>query len=247
MPFHIKLAAKIVLWTVFAAALLLAAVRLYGFVRDVIDAKGDIPKVWGWLSVLSPETIVLLAIALGAGAIATFDSWWPALRQLAGHPSPPETVEPRSSLSEVRRDTPLAEAIAFMAFGVWGKSMVEAATSEDVDAAWALKLYRQGAADGEVQTWGIGNGRVYEPIPKEYWLSHEIEWFELLKGRPYSTSFYPNERNQRKYFHLMTSRADAERLHRAQPDSLLRAKKTARALSALVKEGVGERNKLLVA
>jgi hypothetical protein len=84
MPLHIRVAAKIVLWTVVAAALLRGAVDLYGMVKDLRDAQGDIPKVWGWLGLLTPETIVLLSIALGASAVATIDGWWPVLRGWAG-------------------------------------------------------------------------------------------------------------------------------------------------------------------
>ena len=85
MPLPMKVVAKIVLWAVMGAALLRGAVLIYGFIKDAaVDAPSDLPKVWEWFSLFPQEAIALLVIALGAGALATHDSWWPALKRFAG-------------------------------------------------------------------------------------------------------------------------------------------------------------------
>lgn len=96
MSSHTKLGAKIVLLVVGAMAILRAILRFYGDVKDAADAPSDIPKVWVWLSMLSQETIVLLAIAVGAGIILTSDQWKPWLKRLLG--------VPEQSLSATRSD-----------------------------------------------------------------------------------------------------------------------------------------------
>ena len=93
MGFHLKLGARIIVWTVVATALLLLALRAYGTIKDFLDAQGDIPKVWGWLNLLSQETTVLLCIAVGAGLLATFDTWWPGLTHLLGIPDAQPSLE----------------------------------------------------------------------------------------------------------------------------------------------------------
>lgn len=145
-----------------------------------------------------------------------------------------------------RRDIGVGDAIAYMAFGMWGHTFEEAASSHDIDVAWAQRQFHQAAADGDVAVWGRpSDARLYTPIGKEYWLENKIEWFSLLKSSPHTEPANPRDLSQQRYIDLMTSRSDAEWLFNTQSPEVLRSKSVARRLTSFFDEGVAERNKLL--
>ena len=76
------MAGKIVAFTVGVAAIYLVIARAYGTSKDGWELLGDLLKVWRWLELLSPETTLLLVVAVGASAAATVDHWWPVARRL---------------------------------------------------------------------------------------------------------------------------------------------------------------------
>ena len=143
------------------------------------------------------------------------------------------------------RDVTAAEAIAYICFGAWGRRFIDAANSPEISAEWEYRQFHQAAADGDIPTWAKRGGKPYEPIKREFWISNQIEWFELLKGwsvtRPIGRAIGINPR----YVEVMTSRTATEGFYRNQLPEVLRAKSSARKLSNLFKEGVDHRNKLL--
>ena len=109
------------------------------------------------------------------------------------------------------RDISLSDAIAYLCFGQWGKSFLDAAGSSEVDGAAEYDHFLQAAADGAIPIWGRREScSVYEPIPNDYWFQNRIEWFSLLKGNPESESSRHTLSGDR-YLSLMTSRALVER------------------------------------
>ena len=82
-----------------------------------------------------------------------------------------------------QRDVLLPEALAFATFGEWGKSFYDAVTAGLVPSNEPLMRFRQLAHDGILSAWGKRReGSVFQMIPKEHWLDHNIEWFDLLRG-----------------------------------------------------------------
>jgi hypothetical protein len=104
----------------------------------------------------------------------------------------------------------VGEAIAYMRFGFWGNTFLDAIKNRTSGSTSEYDYFLQAAADGEVTVWGrkseVG---VYEPIPHEYWFSNRIDWFGLMKGKPDTESNTKSFRGDR-YLHLMTSRVQVE-------------------------------------
>ena len=223
--------------TVGAIALWLAGM-IFGAIQTLIVWIFGLPgplTALGWLLVfLGLSTLSFLM--LGAARFALRGTRWAIWESWSGHSLAEQSV----------RDVGVGEAIAYIAYGTWGHSFLEAASTSDIDAVWALRQFHQAAADRQIIVWGKkGPGRIYEQIGEEgYWSKNEIEWFELLHGTPRTEAILANDYSQQRFIHLETSRTDVERFVRNQPERVLKAKASARRLSDLHEEGVGERNKL---
>jgi hypothetical protein len=151
-----------------------------------------------------------------------------------------------STVHAFDRDTSAGEAIAYLAFGSWGKKFADAAGSPDVSGSWEYKQFHQAVADGAIPMWGRkGRSGVYEPILTDYWRKNHLDWFELLKGGSKTEPISKRDDQQVRYSETMTSRAATERYFQKQPAELLRAKSSARQLAKLLDEAAIERNKLL--
>lgn len=82
------------------------------------------------------------------------------------------------------RDTKVGAAISYICFRNWQHDFTDAAETAPPasEANEALKSFRQAAADGKIPVWGKAmHSDVFEPVPKEYWLKYQIEWFSLLR------------------------------------------------------------------
>jgi hypothetical protein len=147
-----------------------------------------------------------------------------------------------------RRDVSVGEAIAYLCFCEWGRRFVDAAASPDVSGNLEHTQFQQAAADGDVRIWGRPSaGRVYEPIPKEYWRENRIEWFSLLKGEPDTEPLGRAKETGplQRYNSLMTSRSDTERLFQAQSAEMLRAKSLWSRFAKVLGDGIAQRNQIL--
>ncbi len=122
------------------------------------------------------------------------------------------TTEIKRGSLTIKRDTPVAEAIAWVVFRSWGKTFFDAAESSLADGNKEFALFLQAAADGDVTVWGILDGAsVYIPIPKEYWRTHSIDWFSALREDAHSQPNNPNDDTRESYAKLMTSKTEVER------------------------------------
>jgi hypothetical protein len=110
----------------------------------------------------------------------------------------------------LRRDVGVAEALAYAEFKEWGGTFFEAASSAKNEANEQLVRFRQLAHDGVLKVWGKRsvNG-VFEIIPKEHWLDHNVEWFDLLRGNPRTENVLHT--TPQPYSELMVSKAEFER------------------------------------
>ena len=81
------------------------------------------------------------------------------------------------------RDVSLSEGLAFATFGEWGKTFYDAVTAGLVPSNEPLMRFRQLAHDGALLAWGkrSENG-IFQLIPNEHWIDHNVEWFDLLRG-----------------------------------------------------------------
>jgi hypothetical protein len=108
------------------------------------------------------------------------------------------------------RDVGLAEALAYAELGQWGKSFFDAASAAMNEANEQLERFRQLAHDGVLTVWGkrTENG-VFQLIPKDHWIDHHVEWFDLLRGKARTE----NVRNTHAepISELMVSKAEFER------------------------------------
>jgi hypothetical protein len=111
-----------------------------------------------------------------------------------------------------KRDVGVAAAIAYICYRNWDQDVFTAAGSSGMDAARALKDFQQAAADGDVPVWGIRDREIYEPIPAEFWRRHQVEWFDLLKGKPTTEPMISASDRGERFKDLMTSRARVEEL-----------------------------------
>jgi hypothetical protein len=85
---------------------------------------------------------------------------------------------------KAERDISVAQVVAYVCFRQWGREFLDAAGAPGIDAPTALAEVRQAAADGIICIWGKRPGQqVYEKVPTDFWVRHQIEWFGLLRNR----------------------------------------------------------------
>jgi hypothetical protein len=100
----------------------------------------------------------------------------------------------------VERDTPLGEALAFIAYRRWGRDYSQT-------AADALNEFRQRAYDDKISVWGrFDSADVWRKIPAEHWSDHSVDAGALLNG--YARTW---GHDCTRYGFLMVSRAEIER------------------------------------
>jgi len=108
------------------------------------------------------------------------------------------------------RDKPVGEALAYVLIGRWGERFMTAveqglARSNDVS-----QQMRQLAHDGRLRVWGRRTeSGIHELIPPDYWIDHQFEWFDLLRGNGTTKQTEPPA-SDRRYVDLMVSRAEIE-------------------------------------
>jgi hypothetical protein len=217
--------------------------RIAVHVLDWIGRAFDIGQIQELVGKLpAPLALPYEMILLALGPIGAAYLVWDFLGR-------PDLIKlPKWREAPVVRDTSVEEAIAYMCFGAWGRRFADAAGSPAVSGSWEYSQFQQAAADGDVKIWGRpSSGRVYEPIPKEFWRENSIEWFSLLKGEA-NTEPLGRVRETGsilRYGSLMTSRSDTERLFNAQSAETLRAKSLWSRLAKVFGEGVDQRNQVL--
>jgi hypothetical protein len=141
---------------------------------------------------------VIGLVLWGLAHLGAFDRF-PFIAKLLG--PPPEPV----------RDLEVDKAIAYVCFRQWGHSFQDAAGSRSADAVAGLRSFQQAAADGKVKIWGKAHhSNVFEPIPQEYWLKYQIEWFGLLRSRPTTEPAVIGVSRGSEYAELMTSKSQIE-------------------------------------
>jgi hypothetical protein len=110
----------------------------------------------------------------------------------------------------VRRDVPLPEALAYAEYGEWGKRFVDAAASAKNQANEQLEHFRQLAHDGALTVWGrLTENGVFQLVPKEHWIDHHVEWFDLLRGNARTENV--RHTHPEPFLELMVSKAEFER------------------------------------
>ena len=119
--------------------------------------------------------------------------------------------EIRNEKPAPQRDVILPEALAYAEFKQWGRTFFEAASSAQNHANEQLEKFRQIAHDGALTVWGKRTeGGVFQIIPKEHWLDHNVEWFDLLRGKGRSEKVTGSEPPM-PYSELMVCKAEFER------------------------------------
>ena len=109
-----------------------------------------------------------------------------------------------------QRDVILPEALAYAEFGEWGRSFFFAVATTGNRANEQLERFRQLAHDGCLSVWGKrSEGGVFQLIPKEHWLDHDVEWFDLLRGKGRSEKVTGS--TPIPYSELMVCKAEFER------------------------------------
>ncbi len=107
---------------------------------------------------------------------------------------------------EPERDVSMDDAIGYVSLRNWNIGFSEAASSPFTDTAKDYDAVLQALADGKLPAWGKkASYGVQEPIPAEYWRTHRIDWFSLMRREPHT------EKNGERYSELMTSRSAVER------------------------------------
>lgn len=108
----------------------------------------------------------------------------------------------------VAMDTPLGEAMAFIACREWGRNFDDALASMFHGGPDAFTELRQSAYDGKLTVWGRYNrSDIYRKIPAEHWSAHRIDGNALLlNGFARTTG-----NDMVSYIDLMVSRAEIER------------------------------------
>lgn len=229
-----------------AFVLIIGAFGLLKNYRDILDAAQDASSLFDGavrMFAAAPFWAVALVVVGLANVLIRFIGPW--LQQQIMQKRGAEAAD-RRLVPAFSRDVSVAEAIAYLCFGAWGRKFYDAAASPDVSGNWEYKQFHQAAADGDVPVWGrVSRADVYEPIANEFWLSNKIEWFALLKGNGETVPDNARDLKEKRYIQLMTSRRATELMFLKQPKEVLRAKSTARKLSNLMDEGTRERNKLL--
>jgi hypothetical protein len=86
-----------------------------------------------------------------------------------------------------KRDTPLRQAVFYAVHGRW-LAEHEHALSEDGQGDKAVEIIteiRQFARDNIVTVWGKKwNNSTWDPIPADYWSSHQIDVLSLFRNNP---------------------------------------------------------------
>jgi len=122
-----------------------------------------------------------------------------------------EFITRRLGPQKPRRDVTVGDAVAFVCLRIWGSHFWEAAGNSSTDAVAAVRDLQQAAADGLVPIWGLRRGSdVFEAIPHEYWLRHQIEWFGLLRDSATTEPRVSAADRGDTYLSLMTSRSTIE-------------------------------------
>jgi hypothetical protein len=112
-----------------------------------------------------------------------------------------------SNEKTVRRDTPLGEALAFIAYRRWGQEYAQTVVDMfEKGGKNVLSDFQQKAYDKELTVWGKLNGHgVYRSVPPEHWSDHYVDPGALLNG--YARSW---GHDTTSYSYLMVSRAEIE-------------------------------------
>jgi hypothetical protein len=227
--------------------LILGAFGLLKNFRTIIDAAQDAASFVDAVRKMAEAApfwaVALVTVGLANALMLLVGPWMRQQIEQKRGAIGTATFEP---VSPPTRDVSIGEAIAYLAFGSWGRTFTEAASSHDVNGEWEYKQFQQAAADGDIPVWGrTGKSRVFEIIPKEFWRQNHFDWFNLLRGDSGTEPIAKRDYNEVRYSETMTSKAATELLFKKQPPELLRAKSSARQLAKLLDEGVTERNKLL--
>lgn len=121
----------------------------------------------------------------------------------------PSERQTPSALSIIARDVSLPEALAYAELHEWGLRFLDAAATSGNTVNAKIERLVQFAADGEAAVWGKkqGNG-VWVPIPKEFWIENNVEWFGLLRENARTEGRAESGRDF--YSELMTSKAQME-------------------------------------
>jgi hypothetical protein len=113
--------------------------------------------------------------------------------------------------AKAERDTPLGEALAYATIGRWGCQFFDVVSGGSGDAASEkLRRFQQFAYDGSLRVWGKREiwSDLYQGIPREHWQQNQVEWFDLLRGRPRTEPRGPT--GEVSYHDLIVSRAEIE-------------------------------------
>ena len=121
----------------------------------------------------------------------------------------------------IERDTWLYDAIARALLGKWGDISVSDGQFDLTKSDWARLgnlvnvQVRQLALDGALPIWGRDlQSDPYRAIPKEYWETHNLDWFSFLHRNPEQLKAEPTPDRKRptvRWHSLMTSRAATEK------------------------------------
>lgn len=119
-------------------------------------------------------------------------------------------VAKQEGRTKIERDKPLGEALAYTGLGRWGGRFSDAAAQGIGAANVPLKKFEQLAYDGRLHVWGKSEQHrdLYEEIPREHWKNNQVEWFDLLRGKPKTEP--RGQTSDLPYFDLMVSRAEFE-------------------------------------
>ena len=114
---------------------------------------------------------------------------------------------------EPTRDTKMSDAFAFLCTGQWGERFFDVVTSGRCPDGIASNV-RQLAFDGHITVWGKPpSNNIFVPIPKGYWETHSIEWFDLLKDKGARSEGYPSGNADLVYHDLMVDRIEVGKVY----------------------------------
>ena len=119
----------------------------------------------------------------------------------------------RSALAPAKRDTALAEAVAYVYFREWGRSFYDAADDGGEALLNILDDIRQHARDDAISVWGKPDGRhgLLERIDPDYWIDHLLNWFALVDGEANAKAINTLRAHLPEYRQLMVCAAEFER------------------------------------
>lgn len=132
---------------------------------------------------------------------------------------PTDSSEDQEAQSDrIAPDTTVGSALAYIRFGRWGRSFLDAAETNPTSLAeLALNSFLQSAAAGTIQVWG--KRQSYDPLEQidvDYWRNHTIDRLSLLKDKPFTVRVDGTGRRPGtvSFQELMTSKSQAEALWR---------------------------------